>query len=111
MKFLTYQKFLGAIALVLGLTATALSYHTQINDDRRNSCQTKINQEFLATLKERATINNNNTNNINGFVVALINSASYTKAQDAAVIKAYLTELATINGDLKAATYPDIGNC
>lgn len=110
-KLRAVEIVVGGAALALGITGTIFSYNTQTQDKNQVSCQTRINQEFLTVLKERATIGNENTENLNNFIVSFINSANYTKAQDAAVIKTYLTELATINGDLKNATYPDIGHC
>lgn len=112
------QRYVGWLALLLAIGAvvfTSVEQSERTTEVHRTAataaCQTKVNQEFLAVLKERATISNENTSNINDFVVALINSKKNTPAQDAAVIKTYLTELAKINGELQHATYPDIGSC
>jgi hypothetical protein len=105
------ERSIGVVALILGMTGTVYSGYLQVHDEHQVACQAAINKEFLAILKERAGISNDNTNNINNFVLDLIHSKNNTPAQDAADINAYLTELAKINGELKSATYPSIGGC
>jgi hypothetical protein len=113
-----FQQYVGWFAVVLAVAVGIYGYvdQTQRNNlanrvAAQSTCQTKVNQEFLAVIKERAAIGNENTANINAFVVAVINSKNYTPAQDAKAISVYLTELAKINGELSRATFPAIGSC
>jgi hypothetical protein len=109
------ERYVGVVALIFGLTGTFYSGYIQVHDEhqlsQKVSCQAAINKEFLAVLKTRSGISNENTANINNFVLDLIGSKNNTPAEDAKDINAYLTELAKINGELKSATYPSIGNC
>lgn len=105
------QRYIGVVALLLALFAGVDSYVGQQDDNNRSACQTRVNQDFLAVIKERATISNENTANLNDFVVAFLHSKSNTPAQDQVIINKYLTELARINGELQRATFPSIGNC
>lgn len=106
-----FQRYIGWVALVLAIGVAVNSSVGQQEDNNRAACQTRVNQEFLAVIKERAEINNENTDNLNNFVVAFLHSKNNTPAQDQEVINTYLTELAKINGELKRATFPSIGSC
>lgn len=106
-----FERFMGAFALALGVFSTVLTTYTQAHDANQVSCQSDINKEFLDTLKVRATIGNENTANINDFVVALLHSKNNTPAQDQAAINSYLTRLAKIDAELAKATYPNITSC
>jgi aminoglycoside phosphotransferase family enzyme len=113
-----FRRYVGVLALILAIAAVVFGFFQQTERSHEvsrqaavSSCQTRINQEFLAVLKERATIGNENTTNINDFVVAILNSKGNTAAQNAKIVNTYLTGLAKINGELQHATYPDIGSC
>jgi hypothetical protein len=110
-KFRKFERPMGVVALALGVFSTAFTTYTQVTDAHQVSCQSDINQEFLTTLKTRASIGNENTKNINDFIIALINSKNNTPAEDQAVINSYLAKLAEINAELAKATYPDIPSC
>lgn len=110
MKFRNVERVLGVATLVLGITATAISYHAQVREEHSTSCQTQVNQEFLTVIKERGAIGNANTENINSLIQEVFTKGS-TQQQIQNDYAKYLTELAVINGDLKRDTYPDIGSC
>jgi hypothetical protein len=112
------QRYIGWLALFLAVAVAVLGFVDQTERTNlanrvaaQSACQTKVNQEFLAVIKDRANISNENTANLNNFIVAFLHSKNNTPAQDTAVIDAYLTELAKINGELKRATFPSIGSC
>lgn len=102
---------MGTVALVLGISATAVSTYTQLHAARQVSCQSAINQEFLDTLKARASIGNENTQNLNNLVVTFIRSPGLTPGEKKAAIDTYLKELAKINAELAEATYPNLTSC
>ena len=77
----------------------------------KTACQTRINQEFLTVIQQRAALNAENEQNINQLLVEALNGSKNTPAQNAVLAKKYLDELDRINDALKRATYPDIGSC
>lgn len=103
------EKIAGYIALVLGAVSFSFGLWQQVQLSDKTTCQTAINQEFLATLKQRAAIGTENTNNIN----RLIKGVFSTKDPKVALgdYQDYLTELENINGELGKATYPNFGSC
>lgn len=102
-------KVAGYIALVLGAISFSFGLWQQVQLSDKTSCQTAINQEFLATLKQRAAIGKENTDNIN----TLIKDVFSTKDPKVALkdYQDYLTELDNINGELGKAAYPNFGSC
>ena len=116
--FTRVERAVSVIAVLLAVVAGILSVVTNVEvTDQRNenaakvACQTEINKEFLATIKERAVLSTENTKNLNDLVVASIKAKGNTAAQDQQIVSAYLTELAKLNGELAKATYPSIGDC
>lgn len=105
------EKWAGVVAILVAIFAAFFAAYTQQHDASRAACQTRVNQEFLVIIKQRAVLSTENTDNLNYFVQQLLKSKNYTHAQDEAVIKTYETKLAEINVDLRKATYPAIGNC
>lgn len=105
------ERSVGAVALVFGLTGTGWSVYTQNQDSSQVSCQTRINQKFEEIITARSSLTNENTQNVNDFIVALLNSKSSTPEQNQKVIAHYLTELAKVNNELKRTTFPTIGTC
>lgn len=103
------EKIAGYVALILGAVSFSFGLYQQVQLSDKTSCQTAINQEFLATLEQRSAIGKENTDNIN----ALIRGVFSTKDQKTALkdYQDYLTELETINGELGKATYPDFSSC
>lgn len=104
------ERWAGFVALVLGAVSTGFAVYTQAHAEDQVKCQSAINQEFLTILKERAAIGNENTANINNLIQEVF-TPGITSEQAEKDYQNYLTELAKINGDLKHATYPEIGNC
>lgn len=99
----------GYAALFLAVLSVGAGMWTQVQISDKSSCQTAINQEFLTTLKQRATIWKENTDSINNLIKGVFNTKDPKVAlQD---YQNYLTELDTINGELGKATYPDFGSC
>jgi hypothetical protein len=105
------ERRIGVAVLLLALLSACFSVYTQVNYAEVTACQTRINQEFLQVIQTRAGLNSENESNINNLILELFKSAGNTKAQDLAEEKAFITELDTVNGRLKSATYPDIGSC
>ena len=103
------ERWAGVVALLIAALSIIFGTITQFESRATVSCQTRINQEFLAILKTRSAIGNENTANINN----LIKEVFSTKDPKVALAdyQTYLTELAKIDAELKAATYPDIGDC
>lgn len=103
------EKVAGYIALTLGAVSFAMGLYVGFRTQAEARCQTNINQEFLATLKQRAAIGKENTDNIN----TLIKDVFSTKDPKVAMhyYQDYLTELDTINGELGKATYPNFTSC
>lgn len=103
------EKVAGYIALALGAVSFAVGLYTGLRTQAEASCQTNINQEFMATLKQRAAIGKENTDNIN----RLITDVFSTKDPKVAMkyYQDYLTELDTINGELSKASYPNFTSC
>lgn len=103
------EKVAGYIALILGAVSFSFGLYQQVQLSDKTTCQTAINQEFLATLKERGAIGKENTDNIN----TLIKDVFSTKDPKVALkdYQDYLTELDTINGELGKATYPNFSSC
>jgi len=103
------QRFVGWFAVAIAFGSAAIGYYGQQDSNNRAACQTRINQEFLAVIKERAKVGNANTKNIND----LIQEVFSTKDPKVALAdyQKYLKELAVINGELQRDTFPDIGSC
>lgn len=99
----------GALALILGLTGTGVSIYTQVHESSYVTCQSGINQEFLAVLKQRAAVSTDSTSTINNLIIGVFSSKTPAEAQ--AEYKKYLTELAKVDGELRKLTYPDLGSC
>jgi hypothetical protein len=101
----------GFIAIGLAVVSMGLGIVYQNQIHAKTECQARINQIFLATIKERAELNNEDMANINKLLLEALNSAKNTKAQNIAEAEAYQKELDKINGELAKATYPDLGSC
>lgn len=104
-----FERFAGIVALLMATVSFSLSIYQQSQESSRTFCQFNINQQFLATLKQRAVIGKENTDNIN----ALIKQVFSTKDPKVALqdYQNYLTRLESINGELSKATYPNFGTC
>ena len=99
----------GLIALALAAFSVAAGLYTQWQISEKSSCQYNINQQFLATIKQRAEIGNESTANINNLIKGVFSTKDPKVAlQD---YQTYLTRLDTINGELGKATFPDLGAC
>lgn len=105
------QKIAGYVAIVISLVSLVLGVIYQNHLADVTSCQTRINQEFLAVIKERAELNNENTANINKLIVEAFSASTKTIAERKAEGQAYLTELDRINGELAKATFPSLSSC
>lgn len=105
------ERRVGLVAVFLAIVSTGFATYTQVHYAEVTACQTRINQEFLQTIKNRAGLNNDNEANINKLILELFSSAKNTPAQDAAEEKAFITELDKVTHELRQATYPDIGDC
>lgn len=103
------QRYVGVLALILAIFVAVNGYVAQQDDNNRAACQTRVNQEFLTVIKQRAALNTSATANIDKLIVAVF--ADKTPQQAQADYKKYLAELDTINGELKRATFPSVGNC
>lgn len=103
------QRFVGWFAVALAITVAALGYVSQQNDNNRAACQTRVNQEFLAVIKQRAALSTESTANIDALIVSVF--ADKTPQQAQADYAKYKARLDTINGELKRATFPSIGSC
>lgn len=104
------ERYIGVVALILGMTGTVYSGYLQVHDEHQVACQAAINKEFLAILKDRAGIGNENTSNINNLIQSVFKKGE-TPAEAEKSYGVFLTELAKINGELKSAKYPSIGGC
>lgn len=104
-----FERLAGIVALLMATVSFSLSIYQQAQEGSRTLCQFTINQQFLATLKQRAVIGKDNTDNIN----TLIREVFSTKDPKVALqdYQNYLTRLESINGELSKATYPNFSSC
>lgn len=105
----TVQRYAGVVALVLALVANVAGVVTQTIEQRQANCQTQINQEFLATLKQRSAIGKENTDNINNLIKGVFSAKDPKTAMK--YYQDFLTELDNINGELSKAKYPSLHSC
>lgn len=103
------EQAVGSVALVLAVTSLISGYFKQQHDHQVIDCQTKINTQFLDTLKERARLSAEDTANINKLVqeVFTVNDKKTALAD----YQSYLTEVDRINGEVSRASYPSFNRC
>ena len=104
-----FERLAGIVALLMATVSFSLSVYQQAQDGSRTLCQFNINQQFLATLKQRAVIGKDNTDNINNLIKEVFSTKDPKVAlQD---YQTYLTRLEAINGEFSKATYPNFSSC
>jgi hypothetical protein len=100
---------LAVVSFGIGLWTSREQYLDSSRSKATTECQTRINQQFLSVLKERARLGQENSTNINNLVKAVFTAKDSKTAM--ADYQRYLTELDRINGETQRATYPDLQSC
>ena len=103
------QRYVAWLAVLLVIVVAVFGYIGQNRDNDRAACQTRVNQEFLTIIKQRAALSTESTGTIDNLIVSVF--ADKTPAQAQADYQKFVKELETVNGELKRATFPSVGSC